>query len=94
MSKPFQDIFTPRSIVEELMGYCDIKDGDSIFDPCGGSGNLIIPILEKYDVNVTAVEIQQKHIDMFIKRVSEMEDIEIIEDIDEIILGDTYDDFF
>lgn len=70
--KPFQDIFTPRALVDELMSHCVIKDGDTVFEPSVGSGNLIIPILEKYDVNVVAVEIQQKHIDTFVERLYDM----------------------
>jgi len=67
--KPFQDIFTPRAMVDELLAYCPIKDGDTILDPCTGSGNLIIPILEQHNVQVTAIEIQRQHIDTLIERL-------------------------
>ena len=81
--KPFQDIFTPRIMVEEMLSYCNIKYGDTVLDPCVGSGNLIIPILEKYNVQVTAVEIQQEHIDTLVERLKDYDvEIEIQKHID------------
>ena len=75
-NRPFQDIFTPRVMVDEMMVYCNIQDGDTVLDPCVGSGNLIIPILEKYNVQVTAVEIQQQHIYTLVERLKDM-DVEV-----------------
>ena len=77
--KPFQDIFTPREMVDELLAYVDIKDGATILDPCTGSGNLIIPILEQYNVQITAVEIQRQHIDTLIQRASQIPNTEVKE---------------
>jgi len=77
--KPFQDIFTPRIMVDELLAYCPIKDGDTILDPCTGSGNLIIPILEQYNVQVTAIEIQRQHIDTLIERAKAIPNTEVTE---------------
>lgn len=60
----FQDIFTPKSMIDELLNYIPLKNNDNILEPTAGIGNLCIPLLDRcknISINLTANEIQESH---------------------------------
>jgi len=73
--KPFQDIFTPDCITEELLKFIPIKQGDKILEPTAGTGNMAEVLLKQVSaqgisINLTCNEIQKKHSDVLKKRLS------------------------
>lgn len=46
---------TPKSIVEEMLSYADIQEGNTILEPSAGSGHIADLIKEKYPDNKLAV---------------------------------------
>jgi 16S rRNA A1518/A1519 N6-dimethyltransferase RsmA/KsgA/DIM1 with predicted DNA glycosylase/AP lyase activity len=94
--KEFQDIFTHVDMVNELLDYIPLKTGDNILEPTAGSGNMVIPIIHKCNdmgisVNITANEIQEKHILEMIERLEQIPNVSINRQEPEV---DIFDVFF
>jgi len=71
--KPFQDIFTPDSITEEILKFIPIKNGDKVLEPTAGTGNMCEVLLKKckdISIELTCIEIQKKHYDVLKTRLS------------------------
>ncbi|MCK5610448.1 methyltransferase [Candidatus Pacearchaeota archaeon] len=47
---------TPENIIEKMLSYADIKDGNSILEPSAGSGAIADKIKEQYRVNLHCCE--------------------------------------
>ncbi len=81
-NREFQDIFTHPDMVNEILDHIPLNNGDTILEPTAGSGNMVIPIIQKCNttgvsVNITANEIQEKHIISMIKRINEMDNTKV-----------------
>lgn len=60
--KLFQQFFTPRNIVEEMIQRGRPEAGDRILEPSAGSGNIVFRLSEIDTPAAIAVEIDEKHI--------------------------------
>jgi len=81
-NKEFQDIFTHPDMVNEILDHIPLKSGDNILEPTAGSGNMVVPIIQKCNntgisVNITANEIQEQHIITLIDRVNAMSNTDV-----------------
>ena len=50
---------TPISVIENLFNHYELKEGN-VLEPSSGNGNFIKVIKEKYDNNITAIEIREE----------------------------------
>ena len=50
---------TPISVIENLFNHYELKEGN-VLEPSSGNGNFIKVIKEKYDNNITAIEIRKE----------------------------------
>lgn len=48
---------TPQGIVEKMIDFLELSPGQSVLEPSAGTGNIIKEIINNYDVELTAVEI-------------------------------------
>ena len=81
-NKEFQDIFTHPDMVNEILDHIPLTPDCTILEPTAGSGNMVIPIIQKCNttgiqVQITANEIQEKHICTMVERLNEMQNTSV-----------------
>ncbi len=76
--KPFQDIFTPAIMVDELLNYIPLKSGMKVLEPSVGDGNMVEQILKAVDgIDITAIEIQEYHVEKMVHRFQDIKNVNI-----------------